>query len=133
MSNVAAITPAAALRLISQHGGKDKTAAILREEADRFEQDAFRRERVALSPGKAVSGRKRARSLSRVRKATQQRGNARCCRMAAEEIERRKVATVGEALQPLPLRLFRRLFREGLRCEEAAFGPLARMDNPTTD
>jgi hypothetical protein len=128
MGNVAAITPVAALRLISQHGGKDKTAAILREEADRFEQDAFRRERVALSPGNAVSGRKRARSLSRLRKATQQRGNAQCCRMAAEEIERRKVATVGQALRPWPLRVFHVL--RGVW--DGAEGTINRMDRPTT-
>ena len=107
MSDVAtAITPVAALRLIAQHGGRDKTAVVLREEADRFDEDAYRRERVAVATTGTASNRKRARSLSRVRKATQQRGNAHVCRLAAGEIERRKVTTVGQALRPWPLRVF---------------------------
>lgn len=109
---VAHLSPDRALRMVAASpGGKAKTAADLRREGKLFEEDASRRDRLAVSS--LSSNRRKARQLAKVRRAEEQRANAKVVALAADEVERRKVQTVEEALRPWAMRILRRTFRRG--------------------
>lgn len=106
------LSPRHALRLVAEHGGREKTAEQLRHEAEAFEQDAERRERLAISS--LAGNRRKARQKAKVRRAEESRANAKLVSLAAAEVERRKAKTVGEAMRSPFVRFFVRL-RRGLR------------------
>lgn len=107
---VAHLSPDRALQLVAASpGGRAKTALELRQEGRLFEEDAGRRDRLAVSS--LTGNRRRARQLAKARKAEEQRANAKVAVMAAAEVDRRKARTVGEALSNPVVRLFRRLRR----------------------
>lgn len=105
---VAHLSTTQALRMVAASpGGKAKTAATLRHEAELFGQDAERRDRLAVSS--LTGNRRKARQLAKARKAEEQRANARLVALAAAELERRKARTVGDALRNPAVRFLRRL------------------------
>jgi hypothetical protein len=104
---VAHLSPDRALRLVAASpGGTAKTARDLRREGKLFEQDAERRDRLAVSS--LAGNRRKARQLAKARKAEEQRANAKVCALAAAEVDRRKVGTVGHALRNPVARFFLR-------------------------
>lgn len=105
---VAYLSRTEALRMIAAApGGKAKTAATLRHEAELFGQDAERRDRLAVSS--LTSNRRKARQLAKARRAEEQRANAKVSLLAAAEVERRNAETVGDALRNPVVRFLRRL------------------------
>jgi hypothetical protein len=109
---LAHLAPDRALRMVAASpGGKAKSAATLRREAELFGEDADRRDRLAISS--MAGNRRKARQLAKARRAEEQRANARLCALVATELDRRKASTVGEALRSPLLRFLRRLGRRG--------------------
>lgn len=106
---VEALSPNRVLRIVaSQPGGHKKTAEELRRESELFTKDAERRDRLSVS---SMSGnRRKARVLAKARRAEEQRANAKVCGLAANELERRKARTVGEALRNPIMRVLLRAF-----------------------
>jgi hypothetical protein len=103
------MTPGHALRFVAQHGGEHKSAAALLAEATEHEQAALRCDRVLLANAGRKGNRRRARDLHRARESEVHRANAKVATLAAVEVKKRKVATVGEALKPAPIRWLRQL------------------------
>jgi hypothetical protein len=107
---VAHLSPRHALRLVATSpGGKAKTARDLRHEAQRFTEDAERRDRLAISSLAHTGNRRTARQLAKARKAAESRANAKVVAMAAAEVGRRKARTVGDALRNPVVRFLRKL------------------------
>jgi hypothetical protein len=109
---VAHLSPDRALRMVAASPrGKEKTADWLRWEAEMFGRDAERRDRLAVSS--MAGNRRKARQLAKARRAEEQRANAKVSLLAAAELERRKVSTVGDALRNPVSRFLRRFGRRG--------------------
>lgn len=101
------IQPADALKLIANApDGKAKTPAALREAAEDCESQAERKLRLVVGSGNRRSARQKARE----REAEKLKVYAQLTRMAADEVERRKCETVGEAMRPWVVRLLTRPF-----------------------
>ena len=109
---VETLTPRRALEIVGSYpGGKGKTAEQLRTEAQHFEKDAERRDRLTVS--RTAGTRRSSRVMAAARKASEQRANARVVTMAANELQRRNSQTVGEAMRSPVVRFLRRLGRRG--------------------
>jgi hypothetical protein len=101
------LSPGEALRMIAgAPGAEGKTPADLRETAEDCERMADRKDRVVVG---RMSNRRKARLLAAERDGDELRMHARVIRLAADECDRRKAPTVGEAVRPRFVRLLRRL------------------------
>jgi hypothetical protein len=104
-----AITGEEALKLVAAAPEiSDKTPEDLREVADGFEQMAERKDRLILPGG----SRRGARNKAREREGEKLRLQAQVTRAAAEEVEARKCATVGDAMKPGFVRALKRVGRK---------------------
>jgi hypothetical protein len=104
-----ALTGEEALKLVA--GAPDiaeKTPDDLRKVADGFDQMAQRKDRLIVTDG---GGRRGARSKAREREGDKLRIQAQVTRKAAEEVEARKCATIGDAMKPGFVRALKRIGR----------------------
>lgn len=102
-----AMTGEEALKLIAgAPDSAEKTPQDLRDAADEFDALAQRKDRLVVTDGR---GRRGARSKAREREGEKLRLQAQVTRRAAEEIEARKCATVGDAMKPGFVRALKRV------------------------
>jgi hypothetical protein len=124
---VETLTPRRALELVASYpGGEGKTPKQLRVEAQHFEKDAERRDRLTVS--RTAGTRRSSRVMAAARKAAEQRANAKVVTLAAREIERRKAQTAGEALRNPVMRFLRRAPRSVAGVWLGADGVIERED-----
>lgn len=107
-----ALTPEECLSAIADApDSAEKTPADLRKAADDYEGQADRKDRLAVT--RITGNRRKARAKATQRKGDQLRLHAQVCRVAADEIDRRKSLTVREATKSAVVRAMRRALRAG--------------------
>jgi hypothetical protein len=113
--NTVALSQKEALVVIAEELSTAKaTPAELRSQAVLWEKDALRDERVA------EGSRSKRRRASLMHRASQTRGAAKTCRLAAAEIEKRGAHNVEEAMENRVLRFLRQMLASPKRYRSTA-------------